>query len=235
MFDLVLFGVFPYVAAILAVLVGIYRYFNDRFSYSSLSSQFLESSLLFWGSVPWHYAILTILLAHLLAALFPEAWAALIATPARLYVLEVTGLALALTAAVGLGLLILRRLGKGRAFAVTSALDWVLLAALLAQVVLGLWVAFFYRWGARWYLHTAVPWLVSLVTLNPQVQYVTTLPWAVKLHMLGGFLIVALFPFTRLVHLVTFPITYLWRPYQVVIWNRRPLQGSGEAPAGRAS
>ncbi|MBI4301931.1 MAG: respiratory nitrate reductase subunit gamma, partial [Chloroflexi bacterium] len=47
------------------------------------------------------------------------------------------------------------------------------------------------------------------------------LPWAVKSHMLGGFLIIALFPFTRLVHLVTFPITYLWRPYQVVIWNRR--------------
>jgi nitrate reductase gamma subunit len=39
--------------------------------------------------------------------------------------------------------------------------------------------------------------------------------------MLGGFLLIAVFPFTRLVHAVTVPITYLWRPYQVVIWNRR--------------
>ena len=45
-----------------------------------------------------------------------------------------------------------------------------------------------------------------------------------KLHALGGFFLIALSPFTRLVHIVTFPITYLWRPYQVVIWNRRPAR-----------
>ncbi len=66
-----------------------------------------------------------------------------------------------------------------------------------------------------------MPWLVSLARLDPQTQYVTSLPWVVKLHMLGGFLLIALFPFTRLVHVVAVPIAYLWRPYQVVIWNRR--------------
>ena len=222
MLDTVLFAAFPYVAVILAILVGIYRYVTDRFSYSSQSSQFLENRALFWGSAPWHYGILTILLAHLLAALFPGAWAALIAAPVRLYVLEVTGLALALITLLGLGLLILRSLRNARIFVVTSVMDWVLLAVLLGQVVLGFWVALFYRWGSDWYLHTAVPWMVSLLALDPQIQYVTALPWAVKLHMLGGFLVVALFPFTRLVHLVTIPITSLWRPYQVVIWNRRP-------------
>ena len=224
MLDTVLFVAFPYVAIILAVLVGITRYFGDRFSYSSQSSQFLENRALFWGSVPWHYGILTILLAHLLALLFPGFWAAVIAAPTRLYVLEVTGLALAGIALIGLALLIGRRLRNSRVFVVTSAMDWVLLAVLLVQVALGFWVALVYRWGSDWYLHTAVPWLVSLLTLNPQTQHVTALPWVVKLHMLGGFLVVALFPFTRLVHLVTVPITYLWRPYQVVIWNRRPRQ-----------
>lgn len=224
MLDVVLFMAFPYVAIALALVGGIYRYVNDRFSYSSFSSQFLESRTLFWGSTPWHYGILIILLAHLLALLFPAQWAALIAAPMRLYVLEVTGLALALLTILGLALLILRRLRDARILAVTSAMDWVLLGALLAQVALGFWVALFYRWGSDWYLHTAVPWLISLGTLNPQIQYVTALPWVVKLHMLGGFVIIALFPFTRLVHVVTVPITYLWRPYQVVIWNRRPVR-----------
>ncbi|MFQ5857390.1 MAG: respiratory nitrate reductase subunit gamma [Anaerolineae bacterium] len=226
--DVVLFVAFPYAAFILAVLGGIYRYFSDRFSYSSFSSQFLENRRLFWGSVPWHYGILIILLAHLLAALFPSAWADFIAAPVRLYVLEVTGLALALLTLIGLGLLILRRLSNTRIFTVTSAMDWVLLAVLLGQVALGFWVALVFRWGSDWYLHTAVPWLASLAKFDPQIQYVTALPWVVKLHMLGGFLIVALFPFTRLVHLVTFPITYLWRPYQVVIWNRRSQAGRRE-------
>ena len=227
MYDYALFAVFPYVAVVLAVLVGIYRFFNDRFSYSSFSSQFLENRTLFWGSVSWHYGILIILLAHLLAFLFPTLWAAFIAEPVRLYVLEVTGLALAAATIVGLTLLVVRRLRNPRVLIVTSAMDWVMLTALLTQVVLGIWVALFYRWGADWYLHTAVPWLNSLLTLDPQIQYVTTLPWVVKLHMLNAFVIVTLFPFTRLVHVVTVPISYLWRPYQVVIWNRRVRAGKG--------
>jgi len=219
--DTVLFVAFPYAAVLLAVLVGFYRYFNDRFSYSSFSSQFLENRALFWGSVPWHFAVIIILTAHVVAFVFPGAWGRLIAAPERLQTLEVIGLALALTAMTALALLIVRRFLNPRIFTVTSAMDWVLLGALLAQIVLGFWVALFYRWGSDWYLHTAVPWLESLVTFRPDSQFVTALPWVVKLHMLGGFVIIALFPFTRLVHLVTFPVTYLWRPYQVVIWNRR--------------
>jgi len=222
MTDAVLFVVFPYVATVVAIGMGVYRYFNNRFSYSSLSSQFLENRTLFWGSVPWHYGIILILGAHVLALLFPAQWADLIAPQFRLYLLEITGLALAVVTIIGLALLIIRRLRNSRAFAVTSRMDWILLLLLLSQVVLGFWIALFYRWGSDWYLHTAVPWLTSLVTFNPQIQYVAALPWVVKLHLLGGFLIILLFPFTRLVHLVTFPFTYLWRPIQVVIWNRRP-------------
>ncbi len=209
------------VTVALAVAVGLYRYFLDRFSYSSISSQFLENRTLFWGSVPWHYGVILVLTAHLLAALFPAQWGDLISDQTRLYILELTGLALALMAIIGLTLLVLRRITNARAFKVTTLLDWILLADLLLQVILGFWVALFYRWGSDWYLHTAVPWLYSLATFNPQIQYVTVLPLVVQLHFLNAFLITALFPFTRLVHFVTFPITYLWRPYQVVIWNRR--------------
>lgn len=220
-FDTVLFVAFPYVAVVIAILMGIFRYYSDRFSYSSLSSQFLENRTLFWGSVPWHYGVIFVLAAHLLALVFPKWWGDLISDQIRLYVLEVSGLALALMAVVGLTLLVVRRITNPRAFAVTSVMDWILLATLLTQVGLGFWIALVYRWGSDWYLHTAVPWMLSLLVFNPQIQYVTALPWLVKLHMLTGFFIILLFPFTRLVHLVTFPITYLWRPIQVVIWNRR--------------
>lgn len=42
-----------------------------------------------------------------------------------------------------------------------------------------------------------------------------------QFQLLHGFLLIALFPFTRLVHLVALPFWYPWRPYQVVIRNRR--------------
>ncbi|MFZ1402634.1 MAG: respiratory nitrate reductase subunit gamma [Anaerolineae bacterium] len=225
MLDTVLFIAFPYVAVILATVVGIYRYYSDRFSFSSFSSQFLESRRLFWGSVPWHYGIVTILSVHLFAFFFPGAWAALTADPTRLYIIEVTGMALALVSIVGISLLVLRRMSDDRVRVVTTWADWLLILALLVQVILGFWVSFFYRWGSDWFLRTAQPWLLSLVVFQPNIEYVSALPLVVKWHHLWGFVIICIFPFTRLVHVVTYPITYLWRPLQVVIWNRaRPVQ-----------
>lgn len=220
MTDMILFGIFPYVAVALAIAVGIYRYAIDRYSWSSQSSQFLESRALFWGSVPWHYAILLILLAHLLAFLFPQGWGALMGKPLRLYFLEITGMALGLATVIAIVLLIVRRAANDRIATVTSVIDWWLLAALLLQVASGVWIVFTLRWGSVWYLHTASPWLWSLVKLDPQVQYLAVLPWVVKFHAVNAFVLVALFPFSRLVHVVSVPLTYLARPYQVVVWYR---------------
>lgn len=221
MSDMILFGAFPYVAVALLVGVGIYRYCVDRYSWSSQSSQFLESRILYWGSVPWHYAILAILIAHFLAFLFPAGWGVILGRPIRLYLLEVTGLGLGVSTLIAICLLVFRRALNPRVSAVTSFIDWLVLAALLVQVATGVYIAFTLRWGSVWYLHTVTPWLWSLVKLNPQVQYLAVMPAVVKLHAFNAFLILALFPFSRLVHVVSVPLTYLSRPYQVVIWNRR--------------
>jgi nitrate reductase gamma subunit len=141
--------------------------------------------------------------------------------PLRLYLLEVSGMALGLATVVAVALLILRRATSDRVAAVTSVVDWVLLAALLVQVATGVYIAFTLRWGGVWYLHTATPWLWSLVKLDPQVQYLAVLPAVVKVHAVNAFFLVAIFPFSRLVHVVSVPLSYLARPYQVVIWSRR--------------
>lgn len=220
MTDMILFGVFPYVAVALMIGVGIYRYCVDRYSWSSQSSQFLESRVLFWGSIPWHYAILTILLAHFLAFLVPSAWGVVLGNPLRLYLLEVTGLALGISTLIAIVLLIFRRINNARVSAVTTVIDWLVFVTLLLQVATGVYIAFTLRWGSVWYLHTATPWLWSLLKLDPQVHYLAAMPMVVKLHAFNAFLIMALFPFSRLVHVVSVPLTYLSRPYQVVVWYR---------------
>jgi nitrate reductase gamma subunit len=221
MADDVLFVAIPYAAVIIAVVMTVYRYVNNRFSYSSLSSQLLENNVLSWASVAWHYAILLILTAHVLAALFPGAWARLLGGQFRLYVMESSGMGLALLAIIGMGLFIWRHIVNPRVRHVTSIGDWVLLIALSVQVMLGFATAFVYRWGALWYLRTAAPWLESLVRLNPNTSFVSALPWLIKLHFVGGFVVIALLPFTRLIHVITIPLGYLWRPYRIVIWNRQ--------------
>jgi len=215
------FIVLPYVAIVLAVGVGAYRFYKHPYTYSSLSSQLLENRKLYWGSVPWHWGISFILLAHLGAALFPGVAQAILGNRMRLLILECTGIALAVLALVGLIILIARRMGHAALPRfVTSIMDGVLLALLLMQVASGLGVSLFNRWGGLWYLHTAVPWFWSLVRLQPDSASVANLPALVQFHFAVGFLIILVFPFTRLVHLIKFPLHYLWRPYQKVVWYR---------------
>ncbi len=222
MYDLLLYGVFPYVAIAIAIAGGLYRYYRDRFSYSAFSSQFLEDRQLFWGSISWHYAIVILLVGHLIGFLAPGGVVAFNGVPLRLYILEATALGLGLFALFGLGALILRRATSPRVRAVTSKMDVILLVLLLVQVLAGLYTALFHRWGTAWYVSNAVPYLMSLAQLQPQIQYASTLPFATQIHVVNTFLLIALFPFSRLVHIVTVPVTYLWRPYQKVVWGRRP-------------
>lgn len=226
------FIAFPYIALILAVGTGLYRYFSHRFTYSSLSSQLLENRHLFWGSVSWHYGITLILAAHVLPWLFPRAAAAVLSDPTRLLMLEVTGLALGFYCVFGIIVLIARRLpNDSRARAVTSPMDWILLLVLAFQVLSGVGIALFERWGSAWYLSTAVPWLWSLVRLHPDASSVTGLPVFIQVHLISGFVVILLFPFTRLVHVFAIPIEYLWRPYQVVVWNSDPHPPASSALA----
>jgi nitrate reductase gamma subunit len=230
--DVILYVAFPYLAIILAVGVGIYRKLTNPFSYSSLSSQLLENKQLFWGSVPWHYGITLILLGHLIPWLVPGAARYVLADPIRLVILELLGLALSLFTVFGLAVLIIRRLpGASRAEAVTSWMDWVLLFFFALQVVSGIGVALFDRWGSLWFLSSVAPWLWSLVLLHPKTATVVALPAFIQFHILLGFVLIMLFPFSRLVHIFTIPLKYLRRPYQVVVWYRDPRQRSNQAAA----
>ncbi len=229
MSNVILFIVFPYVAVTLAVVGSLCRYFTNRFSFSSQSSEFIEKDKLFWGSTLWHYGIIPTLLIHLGGFTIPKVMAMLHSTPDLLYLTELMGKVFALMAMTGIVILLVRRLSSTRIRLLTTPMDWIVLVLLLNQIFLGLWTAFFYRWGAVWFIRTATPWIQSLALLNPQTQYVTVLPLVPKLHFLNAFLLTALFPFSRLVHLVTFPITYLWRRFQVVIWNRRVSYGEKQS------
>ncbi len=220
MWDALLFVVFPYFAILFAVIISIYRYKYDKFSYSSFSSQLLENRILFWGVIVFHYAILAILFAHLWEGWLPDASIAVVGTPLTLFVFEMAGYILGYLAIVGLAILIARRIINPEARKVTTFFDWLLLADLMIQFILGSYIALSHRWGSLWYPATASPWFYSLFLLRPDYSTIVNFPWFVKAHFFNAWILVFLFPLTRLVHFVTVPVTYLWRPFQMVIWNR---------------
>ena len=102
---------------------------------------------------------------------------------------------------------------------VTTPGDWFIYGGLLVQVVTGIGIAIFCSWGSSWFAASLTPWLWSLVKLSPDISYIAPMPLLVKLHVINAFLIILVFPFTRLVHILVVPNPYLWRRTQVVLWN----------------
>ncbi len=219
------FGVFPYVAVAVTVVGAFRRFRTMRDTVTTASSQLLEGRLQFWGSVSWHYAILLVLAAHLCAIFLPGLLRDAVSSTARLVAVEVTGLALGLTAAWGLLVLAVRRV---RLRAGSTWVDWAVTALLLLQVGTGLWTSVTARFGYAWFTWVATPWLASLVRLAPRVDLMANLPLAFRIHALNAFVLLALVPYTRLAHVVVAPVEYLWRLPQVVIWRRpRPAAPGG--------
>lgn len=221
MINTLLFIVLPYVALVLLLLGSIYRYRFSRFTVSSLSSQFLEGKELFYGSVPFHWGIVILFFGHLIAFLFPRSVIAWNGIPARLFILEIAAFAFGLLTLSGLIMLITRRINTPRLYPVTSSMDIFVYLILLLQVFTGLWTAVGYRWGSSWFASVLSPYLKSIFFFNPDMAAVSAMPLIIKIHIVSAFVVIGMIPFTRFMHFLVIPLTYIWRRYQVVMWNKK--------------
>ena len=224
MLNVFIFVVLPYVALALFLFVTPYRYLSSRLTWSAYSTQFLEQKALYWGSNSWHYGIIPVVLAHFLGVIAPGPMRTILANQQTLILLESIGIGLGLFALFGCLVLIVRRAQTPLLKPVTSAVDWVLLLLLTVQAATGVYMGLFMRWGSQWYLHTAVPYINSLLAFNPQIGYIVDFPLVFKLHSAGAFLIIALLPFTKLVHILFLPIGFLKDPPILYRW-RSPRTG----------
>ena len=219
MLDYFLFSVFPYLAVVIFLIGSISRYRKKGFQVSSLSSEFLERKKLFWGSQPFHWGLMVLFFGHLIAFLFPRALLAWNGEPVRLLILELSSFVFGLSALIGLILLIKRRLQSKMVLVSTNKMDMLVYTILIVQLVSGLGIAYFERWGSSWFAGVLTPYLRSVFAFNPDISAVSAMPWIVQIHVFSAFFIIAVIPFTRFMHFLVATIDYIWRRYQLVIWN----------------
>lgn len=209
----------PYAALAVFLIGSIVRYRVQPFSVSSLSSQILESRLLYWGSHAFHIGIVTLFFGHLIGFLFPKGVIAFTGQPTRLLIIEISAFTFGLLSLFGIITLILRRISNLKLQAVTSKMDVVVFILILVQVLSGLWIAYFDRWGSAWFAISLAPYLKSVFLLNPNFESIAAMPLSIKIHIASAFVFIAMVPFTRLMHFLVFPFAYIGRAYQFVIWN----------------
>jgi len=238
MTNLLLFVVLPYASLAIFIIGSIYRYANKGFTVSSLSTQFLEGRKLFWASQPFHWGLFFLFFGHLIAFLFPRAIIAWNGQPVRLLILEISAFSFGLCAFLGVMLLVYRRLTTRRVQIVTSKMDVVVFIVLLTQIISGLLVAYHSRWGSSWFAAFLSPYLRSIFVFDPQMEALASVnSLSLKVHIISAFALIGLIPFTRFIHFLVYPVDYLWRSYQQVIWNwpRKHIRSSRAHSEGKKS
>lgn len=233
--DVVLWVVAPYLAITVFVLGHVWRYRYDKFGWTTRSSQMYESRLLRIGSPLFHFGILVVLLGHIGGLVIPKSWTEAVGVSEEAY--HISAVVLGTVAGVatlgGLAILIYRRRTVGPVFTATTRNDKLMYAVLALVIVLGLaaTVAANVVGGGYDYRTTISPWFRSVFLLRPEAGLMAGAPPLFQLHALSALLLFTIWPFTRLVHMLTAPVGYLTRPY-VVYRSRDDQRGSRKPRRG---
>ncbi|PHR59871.1 MAG: respiratory nitrate reductase subunit gamma [Robiginitomaculum sp.] len=215
-----LFGIYPYIAILVMILGSILRYDQNPYSWKADSSQLLHSKGLRLGSNLFHVGILLLFFGHLVGLLTPHWLYEPFITSGQKQLLAMTaGGIFGTMCFLGMGILIWRRTTQDRVRATTKFMDMAILLILFVQLVLGLMTipqSAKHLDGSS--MIALAEWAQHIVTFRPgAAEFIMEEALVFKLHIVLGLTIFLLFPFTRLVHIVSAPFKYLLRSgYQIV-------------------
>lgn len=208
--------VLPYAAALLFVGGHVWRWRRgDLRAWTSRSSQLLEQRWLRIGSPLFHIGLLGVLGGHVIGILVPARATRAIGVSDHLYhgFSLAAGGAFGFLALAGILILTLRRLLVPAVRRAGRPVD--LPVDLLLLVVIGLGMGETIGWqlgvGEYAYRATVSIWFRGLFMLHPDASLLSGAPWIYQAHTLSTFVLFALWPFSRLVHVWTAPVHYLAR------------------------
>ncbi|HFB54951.1 MAG TPA: respiratory nitrate reductase subunit gamma [Hellea balneolensis] len=220
-FNTFLFGAYPYIAIGSMIFGSILRYDRDPYSWKADSSQIMSKKGFRLGSNLFHVGIILLFFGHLVGLLTPHSVYEPFISAEHKQVLAMTaGGIFGTMTFFGMIILISRRLGNERVRKTSHFMDIMILLLLFAQLILGLLTipaSYQHLEGATSMIALA-HWAQGIVTFRPDVAAeIAGEPLIFKLHILLGLTIFLIFPFTRLVHIFSAPIKYLFRTgYQIV-------------------
>ena len=221
-----LFGVYPYVALSVFLIGSLVRFDTDQYGWRSKSSQLLRRKQLIIGSILFHVGILGILGGHAVGLLTPVVVFEFLGIShgfKQLMAIVVGGIC-GIACFIGLTMLLHRRLFDSRIRRTSSISDMAVLLILFVQLSLGMLtipLSLGHLDGTM--MVKFMNYVQGIVTLRADPALIAGVPIIFKLHMFLGFTIFLIFPFTRLVHVWSAPVGYLFRNYQVVRTKVRAL------------
>ena len=233
--ELLLWVIVPYLCIALFVGGHVWRYRYDKFGWTTRSSQMYERRILRLASPLFHFGILAAIGGHVVGILVPESWTdkAGVSETAYHAVAFTLGAVAGVGTVVGMALLIYRRRTVGPVFSATTKNDKLMYVFLAATILLGLvtTVSGNLTGDPHNYRETVAPYFRSVFYLSPDTDRIAAAPLGFQLHAEMAWLLFAIWPFTRLVHVFSAPVGYLTRPY-IVYRSREATAGARPAKRG---
>ncbi|HEX5264219.1 MAG TPA: respiratory nitrate reductase subunit gamma [Phenylobacterium sp.] len=229
------FGVYPYIALAVLALGSVVRFDREPYTWRTGSSQLLRRRQLVTGSILFHLGVLMIFGGHFVGLLTPIWIFDALGVPhaAKQMLAIVAGGVAGLSALAGGALLLHRRLFDPRIRKTSSFGDTAILVILMTQLVLGLStipVSLQHRDGHE--MVKFMTWAQGVFTFRPGVAAVVAdVHWVFKIHLALGMTILLVFPFTRLVHMLSAPVWYLNRRGWQLVRTKRVLPRRPQALA----
>lgn len=231
----ILFGYYPYIALSVLAIGSVLRFDREQYTWRTGSSQLLRRRQLVAGSVMFHLGVLAIFAGHFVGLLTPIAVFDALGVPhgaKQMLAIIAGGAAGALCLAGGL-LLLHRRLFDPRIRKTSSFGDIAILVLLLTQLCLGLGtipVSLQHRDGHE--MMKFMAWAQGVFTFRPGIaDVIADVHWIFKAHIALGLTILLVFPFTRLVHMLSAPVWYLNRRGWQLVRTKRILPRRPEPAA----
>lgn len=222
---------FPWLAIAAFVIGIIWRWRYDQMGWTTHSSQIYESKLLRLSSPLFHWGMMFVIIGHLMGLAIPKSWTRAMGISDHAYHLIATipGTIAGIAVVLGLIGLLYRRVVNRSVFLSTATSDKVMYVFLSVAILSGFiaTVSTQVFGGAEGYDYreTISPWIRQLLILNAQPELMVDVPWEFKVHVIAGFTLIAVWPFTRLVHAFSVPVGYSTRPYVVYRSRGEDVQG----------
>ncbi|WP_342513400.1 respiratory nitrate reductase subunit gamma [Sporosarcina sp. FSL K6-1522] len=219
-----LWVIFPYICMATFIVGHIFRYRSDQFGWTAKSSEFIEKKQLMLGSILFHIGVMPVIAGHVVGLGVPKEWTRALGISDHLYHMGAVWIGgfFGFMTLAGMVILTSRRFLLANVRKLSTASDLIVNSLLLLIVFLGIYsvVATNVAQPEFDYRDSISIWFRSLLIFRPEAGLMSAVPVAFQLHILSGFLIFAMWPFTRLVHVWSVPLNYVGRSYILYRKNR---------------
>ena len=218
-------GALPYIAFAVLILGTAFRYWTGERGWSTKSSEFLDKKSLRVPIWLFHLGLVMAFGGHVIGILIPKYVTDGVGISEHLY--HIIALSGGIPAGIlflgGFFLLMRRRFDNPRMKVNTSTSDGVIYFVLFVTLITGFGGTLLNAVGLLGdgfnYRECISPWFRSVLAMSPDVSLMSDAPIIFKCHVLCAMLTMICFPFTRLVHCLSFPFEYFGR--SAIIYRRK--------------